>query len=112
MNMSLRIKLPATQFASRQTVGTPILSSRVSPLGSRRPLARKVLAVQTEEKTEQTESKPEIAKVQPHSEHLRCDSDCVLAGKIALRCPLVRWVVGVVLQMLAGCCQCGQSRAA
>ena len=61
--MSMRIKLPATQLASRHTVGVSMLPSRVSPLSSRRPLARKVLAVQTEEKQEQTESKPEIAKV-------------------------------------------------
>ena len=64
MNMSMRIKLPATQFATRQTVGVPTLTSRPSPLGSRRPVALKVLAVQTEEKPpQQEESKPEIAKV-------------------------------------------------
>jgi hypothetical protein len=70
MNMSMHIKLPATQFASRQSAGVPILPSRVSLVSSRRQLARKVLAVQTEEKPQETESKPEIAKVRFNTLHM------------------------------------------
>jgi len=61
MTMAMRIKLPATQFASRHVVAVPMLPSRVTPCSARRQLVRKVLAVQTDEKP--TESKPEVAKV-------------------------------------------------
>ena len=61
MNMSMRINLPASQFACGQIHRVPMLPSRMTPGSSRRQLARKVLAVQTEEKP--NESKPDVAKV-------------------------------------------------